>query len=660
MGEPVVRRHHRGRSMVRAVAFAVLCVAGCRFYDRDFEECADAGRCADAFADAGRAGPLYFNPPEIVFAATAVDAGVTYGSVTFNAASTTVIERVEASPGFIVLDMGCRGAVISRTNSCSVNLLYAPTSKAHQTGTLHVESSQGPADIPLRGTPVVVSLELRPPIPSIRAAVNGTWYSRHTVVNTGETRIDRIGISWPSGSSTNILRADVYGCDQLPLETDGGPPAQSCVIHVSFNPTAAGVRTTTFHFDVTTRDLQLSQPYTLTAEAVPGRNLTVYNSGDGAGRVEHPWATNGEVSFGGGGAITRPVPDFTRVKLRADLVPGFSGFGGWGGVECADAGSPLDFDCDVYVDGGDLIVEAPFHIGNRLFVSSQTLPAASSLEAADALCRTEAAMIGPLIDAGSFIAWRSDGGAPGDRLGAARGFIRMPDGARVADLASDLSSGRHWSSVTPPAPDAGLFWSGGAGQDCGGWTGTGTAALGYLRGQGDDFTRFAVGDCADAGSRPVICVDTSRVARMLAPPLASDAQRLFITEGDHPFDADRDGICRAEAGDAGLNGNFDALSPRSPQGQADWWRVDGVLAGNATRLRTGELLEAVAVTARGGRRTRALAWFGLAPDGGTEDCGGWTDRSARTWLLPATAPGTALQPVTCDSRLASFICAERR
>ncbi|HEY5985010.1 MAG TPA: choice-of-anchor D domain-containing protein, partial [Streptosporangiaceae bacterium] len=145
------------------------------------------------------------------------------------------------------------GLLVPAGGSCSVDLAFAPTSIGDRSASLEVgnTSSDGTQLLPLTGTGINPDLSVSPGSLDFGQQAVGTTSATMavTVASTGTTDLTVTG-----ATASGDFAADDSGCTAKPV-----PPAQACVIYVTFSPTATGSRTGT----LTIKSNALSSPATV-------------------------------------------------------------------------------------------------------------------------------------------------------------------------------------------------------------------------------------------------------------------------------------------------------------------------------------------------------------------------------------------------------------
>jgi uncharacterized repeat protein (TIGR01451 family) len=131
------------------------------------------------------------------------------------------------------------GIVVPAQGSCSVDVTFTPGSTGDRSATITVQnsSSDGTQTIGLTGTGINPVLSANPGSLSFGNQVVGTTSAKMavTVANAGTTNL-----VVTSASASGDFNADASGCTSQPIA-----PNQTCVISVSFSPTATGGRSGT-------------------------------------------------------------------------------------------------------------------------------------------------------------------------------------------------------------------------------------------------------------------------------------------------------------------------------------------------------------------------------------------------------------------------------
>ncbi len=287
---------------------------------------------------------------------------------------------------------------------------------------------------------------------------------------------------------------------------------------------------------------------------------------------------------------------------------------------------------------------------NPVFVTSLTRSGnLDGVAGADEMCRTAAET--QEIE-GTFVAWLStDTTSAIDRLADARGWARL-DGQPVADLPGDLAVKGPFVPIalTEAGDDVrglpGVVFTGTQangssmpGRTCTSWTSDNfmdAVRLGDPASGGGSFTDVPSFDAAgcDASNR-VYCFGIDRVTPLEVTvnpvlPIAFVSDRPWTPSSGRSM---ADSICRDDAADASLDGNFLAAVALSTESIAkrfadrEYMRPDGVRVG---RVLSAELLETfLNVTAEGKVVTTGMnVWTGGSPEKVptmAETCGDWSN-----------------------------------
>lgn len=293
--------------------------------------------------------------------------------------------------------------------------------------------------------------------------------------------------------------------------------------------------------------------------------------------------------------------DFPRGSTVTLSATGAAGsiFTGWSRASCSGTGTcvlTLEIDTSIEAGFGDA---SDGH--NFAFVTKSDYSATmfDPLSNADAICAAEAAAAG-LPSGATYVAWLSTSTVDAkDRLGAARGWVRV-DGSPIADTVADVTSGKLLYPVRLTADGeratndganhavvvTGTLQTGThASMTCADWTnGGGMVKVGNANGTGQNWTDWFDGDYCTQ-QMGFYCFGTNRMASLTITP--TTGRLAFVTGGLwHPGGgiASADALCQMEATAAGRSGTFKALlatstasaASRFDEGGAPWVRVDGI------------------------------------------------------------------------------------
>jgi Abnormal spindle-like microcephaly-assoc'd, ASPM-SPD-2-Hydin/Beta-propeller repeat len=171
-------------------------------------------------------------PAALTFSAQALgaqSAAQTVNVINLGSSSLTV-SNVTATGDFAVQD-GCTATVAAAGGTCALQVTFTPTATGNRTGSLSITdtSAGSPHTVQLTGVGGQASVTLAPTTLSFSQAVNTTGTSQVTLDNSGTLplQISSVQISGTDFSETNACGISV-------------PAGQSCVINVSFSPTALG------------------------------------------------------------------------------------------------------------------------------------------------------------------------------------------------------------------------------------------------------------------------------------------------------------------------------------------------------------------------------------------------------------------------------------
>jgi hypothetical protein len=184
--------------------------------------------------------------------------------------SSLTVSNVTATGDFAVQD-GCTATVAAAGGTCALQVTFTPTATGNRTGSLSITdtSAVSPHTVQLTGVGGQASVTLSPTTLSFSQAVNTTGTSQVTLTNPGTIplQISTVQVSGAAFSETN-------NCG-ISVGAEG-----SCVINVSFSPTATGNSTGT----LTITDSAAGSPNTvaLTGKGVAASVGLVYAPNLGA------------------------------------------------------------------------------------------------------------------------------------------------------------------------------------------------------------------------------------------------------------------------------------------------------------------------------------------------------------------------------------------
>ncbi|MBL8954750.1 MAG: hypothetical protein JNK82_28490 [Myxococcaceae bacterium] len=343
-----------------------------------------------------------------------------------------------------------------------------------------------------------------------------------------------------------------------------------------------------------------------------------------------------EVTFDGG----------TMVELTATPGARFT-FEGWAG-DCTGTSRT----CTLQVDR-PRAATATFTPYNTVFATSGLIAPMllGGIANADAICAAHAADAG---FEGEYVAWMSTSTTSArTRMNDARGWVR-PDGKPFADTMTELLQGQIFYPVrltekgqdlgsSPPnfnvGPNSvatGTSASGSAYQTCADWTADAGLQYGDVQVATSGWTQMGINRPCTVPTR-LLCMSRSYKApvEVVAP---AQARRAFISTAWLVGGglAGADAKCQADAVDAGVPGQFQALlsttsasaASRFNAAGANWVRVDNVpVAANGAALLSGSRVvdAALNVTARGAYVTSPILQGAFTLTGvGTATCSNWT------------------------------------
>ncbi len=176
-------------------------------------------------------------PAALAFSAQAlgVQSAAQTATVVNMGSSSLSVSNVSATGDFAVQD-GCTTTVAAAGGTCALQVTFTPTATGNRTGSLSITdtSAGSPHTVQLTGVGGQSSVTLSPTTLSFSQAANTTGTSQVTLTNPGTIplQISSVQVSGATFSETNNCGASVGA---------GG----SCVINVSFSPTAIGNSTGT-------------------------------------------------------------------------------------------------------------------------------------------------------------------------------------------------------------------------------------------------------------------------------------------------------------------------------------------------------------------------------------------------------------------------------
>ncbi len=325
---------------------------------------------------------------------------------------------------------------------------------------------------------------------------------------------------------------------------------------------------------------------------------------------------------------------------------------GFDDVRAIDAGTEVGIDAGIVIDAAAPTIDAAPATYNRVFVTSTTHPVAAlgSAEAADGICQETADAV--RLD-GTYVALLSSSTSNAyDRLGGARGWVRMDD-LPVADTVADLRAGRIYHPVLldeagldagAPAVATGIRYDGTTQPTdaCTDWTATaGFFIRGAINATAPDFATTTGAPCTAAA--PFYCFGVDHTTPLVVTP-AIGLRQAFVATPWVPAGglAGADARCASDASAAGLTGTFVALlattsasaASRLDLAGASWARVDGVaLAPLPTDVMAGDLVAPLNLLADGTlpSTTGAFVWSGAD----TPDLVGAIGDTCTDWTGPA-------------------------
>jgi hypothetical protein len=412
--------------------------------------------------------------------------------------------------------------------------------------------------------------------------------------------------------------------------------------------------------------------------AVTGPVLTEIKLGGGEGTN-----TSSPAGLDGGSACTASFAGATVVLTARTTNGSDARFAGWGGA-CAGLGRT----CTAIVTGPTTVTAefAPFE-HNLVFLSSVSTFATDlgGTAAYDRECNRLATAAGINNAAGdAYIAWISDSHSSArDRLGSARGFVRM-DGEPVADDPVALvQNGQIYNPIivdeTGIAPVGGctvLTGMDASGEpnpamSCKDWTvasNTATATAGCSPCGPVTWYYWEASTC-DRITGALYCFGTTKTAPLSITP--HDGRKLFVTNGPVTIGQSADAICEA-AKPAGT-GSVVALraTTTTPASlfidpAATYVRPDGIVIGQGRDLIAGTLRSGVWQQGNGWYVNHAV-WTGSSSPGalGTaaSTCADWTSKTGDIYAGSTTSTDSIWwqNPVswTCASTYTWSYCIEQ-
>ncbi len=202
--------------------------------------------------------------------------------------SALTVSNVAISGDFAVASNNC-AAVSPAGGSCAIGVTFTPTQVGTRTGTLTItDSSAGsPHTVPLFGVGGQLSMVPSPSTLSFAGQLVGTSTAQNVTLTN------------PSAFDVQITRIQVTGdfaeansCQSLML------PSYSCLVDVTFTPTATGTRTGT----LTITDNAPNSPQTVTLTGIgapPGLGLGIASGASNSATVAAGAAANYSLSIGG-------------------------------------------------------------------------------------------------------------------------------------------------------------------------------------------------------------------------------------------------------------------------------------------------------------------------------------------------------------------------
>lgn len=462
-------------------------------------------------------------------------------------------------------------AAIQPAGTCTVSVLFAPTTYNLKNATLTVTASPGATAIaPLRGT----GRDWFQLTVSRMGTGTGTVTSSEAVplINCGA--VCMANFARTTGNPTVTLTATPavsstftswQGCDST-----SGATGNVCSI------TLAAAATVTPTFAIRT--------YTLTVNKV--------EDGGAAGGVTSQGATTPAIDCG---ATCSGVYNYgTTVNLVA--TPTMQYFGGWSGACSGFAG------CSVAMTA-DRTVTARFNPANKVFVTPMPLTIAAikalgsgstapeqMLSGADRRCNSLATAAGL---SGNFVAFLSSNSvSAGARLGTSRGWLRV-DGRPFADsLAAPLYSNQTFSppmldhfgnvvnvtNVGTASNSTGSLYS--SSSTCNNWadnTSGASARVGLSSAAASLWASYGLLTCDQPLN--LYCFQIDYAARVTSPPPpAMGSKLIFVSRAAGPTGglANADAVCASDASGAGLSGTWKAMLATTTSSIASRFTTTGV------------------------------------------------------------------------------------
>jgi subtilisin family serine protease len=183
----------------------------------------------------GTAPVAVFSPASLAFAAQAVNTSSAAQSVTLSNSGTAPLSVTSiAASGDFSQSNNC-GTSVAAGASCTINLVFTPTTIGNRSGSLTLSSNSNPAPaaVTLSGTGTAAVATLSPGSLSFSSQLLGTSSSAQSVTlsNTGNVALSISSISIAGDfTQTNTCAASL-------------DPGASCTINVVFSPTTIGSRT---------------------------------------------------------------------------------------------------------------------------------------------------------------------------------------------------------------------------------------------------------------------------------------------------------------------------------------------------------------------------------------------------------------------------------
>src|SRR5581483_4561227 len=176
-----------------------------------------------------------FSPASLAFAAQAVNTSSAAQSVTLSNSGTAPLSVTSiAASGDFSQSNNC-GTSVAAGASCTINLVFTPTTIGNRSGSLTLSSNSNPAPaaVTLSGTGTAAVATLSPGSLSFSSQLLGTSSAAQSVTlsNTGNVALSISAISITGDfTQTNTCAASL-------------DPGASCTINVVFSPTTVGSRT---------------------------------------------------------------------------------------------------------------------------------------------------------------------------------------------------------------------------------------------------------------------------------------------------------------------------------------------------------------------------------------------------------------------------------